>query len=228
VGKTPNGMPAGTPLANGTPLNNAFKNIGGAKGAMKIGGLAAVSAAFVAIPKMNEELEAIKQNEELTNKERGRAKGGAVGEAVGSIGGAAAGAIAGAAIGSVVPVVGTALGALAGGLIGYFGGKAGRKIGEGIGEGLAKDEPLVKEQQTVAADDFASYNPQLQEAYFREMQSMPRIADTARPVIVDGEIRLQSQLIIDDSGYRLSQAVVQNTTPYKFATGNAFDARLTP
>jgi hypothetical protein len=93
----------------------------------------------------------------------------------------------------------------------WLGSKAGRAIGEGIGEGLAKDEPL-KEQQTMA----------------REMRSIPRLAETAKPVTVDGEIKLHSQLIIDDSGYRLKQAVVQNTTPYKFATGSAFDARLTP
>jgi hypothetical protein len=92
------------------------------------------------------------------------------------------------------------VGLLVGGAVGaagyYFGGKAGRAIGGKIGEGLAKDEPLVKEQQTVAADDFASYNPQLQEAYFREMQSIPRISETAKPVTVDGEIRLQSRLLL--------------------------------
>jgi hypothetical protein len=224
VGKTPNGMPAGTPLANGTPFNNARNAVANLTPKQYAAGGAAggITAAFVAIPAMVKELDAIKQNEELTNKERGKAKGGAIGDASGTIvggiagglGGVAAGAAVGAAVGSVVPVLGTAVGALVGAGVGalgmYLGSKAGRKIGEGIGEGLAKDEP------------------QLPEAYYREMQSMPRIAETAKPVTVDGEIKLQSQLIIDDSGYRLSQAVVQNTTPYKFATGNAFDARLTP
>jgi hypothetical protein len=242
AGKTPNGMPAGTPLANGTPLNNARNAVANLTPKQYAAGGAAmgITAAFVAIPAMTKELDAIEQNEELTNKERGKAKGGAIGDATGSIvggiaggiGGVAAGAAAGAAIGTIIPGIGNIVGALVGAGVGalgmWLGSKAGRKIGEGIGEGLAKDEPLVKEQQTAAADDFDSYNPQLQEAYFREMQSMPRIADTARPVTVDGEIRLQSQLIIDDSGYRLRQAVVQNTTPYKFATGNAFNERLTP
>jgi hypothetical protein len=111
----------------------------------------ALTAAVVKIPQKLNELEEIKQNEDLTDKERGKAKGGAIGDATGSIAGAAvggaagiaAGAAAGAVAGSVVPILGTAVGALVGAGIGalgmYLGGKAGRKIGEGIGESLVDD-----------------------------------------------------------------------------------------
>jgi hypothetical protein len=242
AGKTPNGMPAGTPLANGNPLHNARSAVANLTLKQYAAGGAAmgIAAAYKAIPAMVKELDEIKQNEELTNKERGKAKGGAIGDATGNIvggvaggiGGVAAGAAVGAAVGSVVPVLGTAVGALVGAGVGalgmWLGSKVGRKIGEGIGEGLAKDEPLIKERQTSSTDNLALYNPQLPEAYFKEIQSLPRLKETAKPVTVDGEIKLQSQLIIDDSGYRLRQAVVQNTTPYKFATGHAFAARLTP
>ncbi|MDR2942783.1 MAG: hypothetical protein LBV17_09360 [Treponema sp.] len=242
AGKTPNGMPAGTPLAKGTPFNNAQKAVANLTPKHYAAGGAAmgITAAFTAIPAMVNELDAIKQNEELTNKERGKAKGGAIGDATGrivggvagGIGGVAAGAAAGAAIGTIIPGIGNIVGALVGAGVGalgmWLGSKAGRAIGEGIGEGLAKDEPLVREQQTVVTDDFAAYNPQLPEAYFREMQSLPRLAETTKSVNVEGEIKLQSQLIIEDSGYRLRQSVVQNTTPFKFPTGNTFEAWLTP
>jgi hypothetical protein len=46
------------------------------------------------------------------------------------------------------------------------------------------------------------------------------------PVTINGEIVLHSELIIDDKNCRLRQTAGRNTTPYKFAVGNAQDARL--
>ncbi|MDR0876578.1 MAG: hypothetical protein LBN21_00880 [Treponema sp.] len=212
---------AGT-LLNGMPVDgkgstayntarSAFRNIGGAKGAMKIGGGAALSAALFAMPDMINELDGINQNEELTEKEKGKAKGGAVGQAVGSIGGAAAGAIAGAAIGSVVPVVGTALGALAGGLIGYFGGKTGRSIGEAIGEGLADDKQIVKNQPNM---------------YSMELQSVPHLAETAQPVTFDGQAIMDVNVNLTGDRPTASVAISNNTTPVRFNPGSAPRARM--
>jgi hypothetical protein len=59
-----------------------------------------------------------------------------------------------------------------------------------------------------------------------EVRTVERVPQAVPPVIVDGEIRLYSELVIDDKGYRLRQAVGKNTTPYKFAVGSAKDARL--
>ncbi|MDR1858662.1 MAG: hypothetical protein LBQ69_04255 [Treponema sp.] len=116
-----------------------------------------VATAFVEIPKMKRELDAIKQNGSLTEKERGRAKGGAIGGTSGGIAGAtggavagtllgaiAASAIAGTAIGTAVPGLGNIAGLLIGASVGaagyYFGGKAGRAIGAGIGGAVAGDD----------------------------------------------------------------------------------------
>jgi hypothetical protein len=59
-----------------------------------------------------------------------------------------------------------------------------------------------------------------------EVHSVGSVPQAVPPVVVDGEIELKSELIIDDKGYRLRQAVGKNTTPYKFAVGSAKNARL--
>ena len=142
-------------LNQGNPLTTAQTNIKPAQVA-GLGIAAGVAVASVKIPQMMNELAEIKQNEDLTDKERGKAKGGAIGDATGSIAGAtggavagtllaalAGGAVAGTAIGTAVPGLGNLVGLLVGAGIGaagfYFGGKAGRAIGEGIGESLADD-----------------------------------------------------------------------------------------
>lgn len=116
------------------------------------GATAGIGAAFVKIPQMMGELDAIEENADLSAKEKSKEKGGAIGDATGGIiggvaggiGGVAAGAAVGAAVGSVVPVLGTAVGALVGAGVGalgmWLGSKAGRAIGEGIGEAVAEDE----------------------------------------------------------------------------------------
>lgn len=145
--KTPAALPVQAKPSAGAAAVNAVKNLS----AKKLAGGAAtagVIAAVIEIPQILSELEAIKNNTEMTDKERGKAKGGAVGDAAGSIAGAAvggaAGVAAGAVVGSAVPVLGTAAGALVGMGIGalgmWIGGKAGRAIGEGIGEAAANDK----------------------------------------------------------------------------------------
>jgi tetratricopeptide (TPR) repeat protein len=116
-----------------------------------------VATAFVEIPKMKRELDSIKQNEDLTKKERGKAKGGAIGGATGGIAGAtggavagtllgaiAASALAGTAIGTAVPGLGNIAGLIIGASVGaagyYLGGKAGRAVGAGIGGAAAGDD----------------------------------------------------------------------------------------
>lgn len=152
------------------PLGAAREAVGGITKAQYAGGAAmgGVTAAVVAIPQMIGELEAIKQDETLTDAEKSKAKGGAIGDATGTIvggavGGAAGiavGAAAGAAIGSVVPILGTAVGALAGAGIGalgmWLGGKAGRAIGEGIGEAVAPDETAAAPAQDVAVNQITA------------------------------------------------------------------------
>jgi hypothetical protein len=59
-----------------------------------------------------------------------------------------------------------------------------------------------------------------------EIRTVERIPQAIPPVVVEGEIELHSDLTIDDKGYRLRQSVGKNTTPYKFVTGNAKNARL--
>jgi hypothetical protein len=59
-----------------------------------------------------------------------------------------------------------------------------------------------------------------------EIRTVERTPQAIPPVVVEGEIDLRSELTIDDKGYRLRQSVGKNTTPYKFATGNAKNARL--
>jgi uncharacterized protein YukE len=59
-----------------------------------------------------------------------------------------------------------------------------------------------------------------------EVRAVERVPQAIPPVVVEGEIELRCELVIDDKGYRLRQSVGKNTTPYKFATGNAKNARL--
>jgi hypothetical protein len=59
-----------------------------------------------------------------------------------------------------------------------------------------------------------------------QAHAVERISLAIPPVVVDGEIELRSELVLDDRGYRFRQSVGRNTTPYKFATGNAANARL--
>jgi hypothetical protein len=141
-------------LNNKSPLDSARTAVGNITGQQYALGAAGagIGAAFLEIPQMVGELQAIDQNEALTNKERGEAKGGAIGDATGSIVGAAAGGAAGiaagaavgAAVGSVVPVLGTAVGALVGAGVGalgmWLGGKAGRAVGTAIGGAVAGDD----------------------------------------------------------------------------------------
>jgi hypothetical protein len=61
----------------------------------------------------------------------------------------------------------------------------------------------------------------------REARTVERIPQAMPPVTVTGEIKLQSELTIDDKGGRLRQSVIKNTTPYKFSTGNSLEARVT-
>jgi hypothetical protein len=59
-----------------------------------------------------------------------------------------------------------------------------------------------------------------------EIRTVERGPQAIPPVQINGEIELHSELVIDDKSYRLRQSVGKNTTPYKFATGNAKNARL--
>jgi hypothetical protein len=59
-----------------------------------------------------------------------------------------------------------------------------------------------------------------------EVRTIERVPPALPPVVVEGAIELRSELVIDDKGYRLRQAVGKNTTPYKFSVGNAQAARL--
>jgi phosphatidylserine decarboxylase len=60
----------------------------------------------------------------------------------------------------------------------------------------------------------------------KEVRGVDRVSPIISQVVVDGEIELRSELTIDDKGYRLRQAIGKNTTPYKFATGDAKNARI--
>ena len=196
-------------------------------------GITAVVAAAQSIPQMTAELREIDQDETLTNRERGEARGGAIGDATGTItasavggaigikAGAATGAKVGAALGTVVPgignIVGLVIGAGIGAAMGHFGGRAGRELGRRIGGAAAGDDyyaggyPFVMQTPSYLLDEV------------RAAQGIPYAA----PLLsVGGEIILRSELIIDDKNYHLRQSVIKNDTPYRFAVGNAAEARL--
>ena len=240
----------------GSPLESARSAAGSLTAKQYAAGAAGagLTAAVVKIPQMLNELKAIKQDETLTNKERGKAKGGAIGDAAGSIAGAAAGGAAGiaagaavgAAIGTVVPGLGTAVGALVGAGVGalgmYLGGKAGRKIGEGIGGAAVSDDENGRRRRVndLIVTPSGEFNTHPEDYIFAmkdpaslvnneirsEVRTVQFIPQAAPPVVVEGEIELKSELVIDDKGCRLRQQVGKNTTPYKFAVGSAQNARL--
>jgi hypothetical protein len=223
LGRTPNGQPAGTPLAAGGRAQQAYAAGRSAFASVTPGQLAGgaatggITAAVVAIPQMMGELDAIKQDESLTNKQRGRAKGGAIGDASGTIvggavGGAAgiaAGAAIGAAVGSVVPVLGTAVGALVGAGIGalgmWAGSKAGRAIGEEIGEAVAKED--------------------IPKALESEINSVPAVPQGGGNPVLEGNARLENYVYLYDERTEVQSLVKSNTIPIEVDTGSAVTAR---
>ncbi|GHV76504.1 hypothetical protein AGMMS49942_13250 [Spirochaetia bacterium] len=175
----------------------------------------------------------------------GIAAGAAVGAAVGSVVpvlGTAVGALVGAGIGAfgmwlggkAGRAVGTAIG---GAVVGDD--EAAARSPEAIYNGSAGIYPAIpvndliltpQGQFSTHPDDyiFAMKNPaDLVGGGLRsEIHTVERIPQVVPPVVVEGEIELRSELVIDDKGYRLRQSVGKNTTPYKFAVGNAQNARL--
>ena len=229
-------------LGQGNPLTNAQKAVGAITPKQYAGAAAGagVAAAFVKIPQMINELDEIKQNEELTAKERGKAKGGAIGDATGSIVGAAAGGAAGiaagaavgAAVGSVVPVLGTAVGALVGAGIGalgmWLGGKAGRAMGEGIGEALADDGSKTSRVPT--------NNSRYGRTTRRRMQvsdlppEITRGGENVPPqkVVLGGQAVMDVNVNLSGIGPTASVAMRNNTTNFRFNPGSAVQARMDP
>ncbi|MDR1318189.1 MAG: hypothetical protein LBJ90_01070 [Treponema sp.] len=224
VGRTPNGQPAGTPLAAGGKAQQAYaagrNALTSVTKTQLAGGAAAggITAAFVAVPRMMDELDAIKQDETLTNKERGKAKGGAIGDASGTIvggavGGAAGiatGAAVGAAVGSVVPVLGTAVGALVGAGIGalgmWLGSKAGRAVGEGIGEAVAKED--------------------IPKVLANEINAVPAIPRGGGRAVLEGNAVMDINLTLNDRRTLFTSSITNNGIPIRFPTGSAREVRI--
>jgi hypothetical protein len=228
-----------TELAKGKPLTNAqnaVKNLTPKQYAGAAGGMA-LTAAFIKIPQMMNELEEIKQNEDLTAKERATAKGGAVGDATGSIVGAAAGGAAGiaagaavgAAVGSVVPVLGTAVGALVGAGIGalgmYLGGKAGRKIGEGIGAATAADDGTEDGQGHRRGPVRPGYRTSAARKQQIPSSSLPPQITQAGPSIAPqkvelGDARIGIDLKLAEDRATVTASVTNNNMHARFDTGS--------
>jgi hypothetical protein len=231
---------AKTQLEKGNPLTNAqnaVKNIT-PKQYAGAGAGAGLAAAIVKIPQMMGELNEIKQNEELTAKERGKAKGGAIGDATGSIVGAAAGGAAGiaagaavgAAVGSVVPVLGTAVGALVGAGIGalgmYLGGKAGRAIGGGIGAAVANDGSEVDHERRRVNHSGHRTSPtrRLNQQNMHASSLPPQITQTGTNItqqkveLGHADINLNVNLTGDRP--TISTVMQNNTMPVSFNTGS--------
>jgi len=226
-----------------TSAQNAVKNITPKQYAGAAGG-AALTAAFIKIPQMINELDEIKKNESLTAKERGKAKGGAIGDASGSIAGAAvggaagiaAGAAVGAAVGSVVPVLGTAVGALVGAGVGalgmWLGGKAGRKIGEGIGESLAADDSEVQTSKETDWRESPSHK-RYKQRYRRAMPvsdlppqiTQPGSSVTPQKVELGGQAVMDVNVNLSGVNPTASVAIRDNTTDIQFNPGYAKIAR---
>jgi phage tail tape-measure protein len=198
-----------TPQLSNNPSTSAKTAVGNITPKQYAGaaGGAAITAAFVKIPQMINELDAIKQNEELTAKERGKAKGGAIGDASGSIIGAAAGGAAGiaagaavgAAVGSVVPVLGTAIGALVGAGIGaagmWLGGKAGRAFGGSIGESMANDETQTQSKEKDWRDSPTQKRYQQRFQRFQTSDLPPQITQTGSS-ITPQKVELDGQAVM--------------------------------
>jgi len=175
------------------------------------GALAALAYAPAAIMNARAELAEIKEDQTLSERERSEAQGGAIGEAAGTIMGAGAGAVAGGKLGATIgtfiaPVIGTAIGGALGAGIGAAIGarqtaRAGRAAGTRIGGAVSGD-------------------------LMDEVRSVGHVPQPLPPVSVDGEIILRNELVIDDRNYHLRQTVDRNSTPYRFATGSTYEARL--
>jgi hypothetical protein len=167
---------------------------------------------------MMDELDAIKQDETLTNKERGKAKGGAIGDAsgkivggaVGGAAGIAAGAAVGAAVGSVVPILGTAVGALVGAGIGalgmWLGSKAGRAVGEGIGEAVAKED--------------------IPKVLAHEINAVPAIPQGGGRAVLEGSAVMDVKFTVDDKRTLVTSSITNNGIPIRFPTGSAREVRI--
>jgi hypothetical protein len=211
---------AGLPAMSGSPGQNVRTALGGLSGQQLAAGgvIGGVTAAAVAIPQMLGELNEIKANENLTDRERSRARGGAVGQGVGTIaggvaggiGGVAAGAAAGALVGSVVPGLGTAIGGIVGAGIGalgmWLGGKAGRAIGEGIGDAVARENvPKAVQGQINGVSQIPAY-----------LQNSMTFGGKANMAI---DLRLTDERVI--AGLRM----VNNTMPVKYNLGSMTELR---
>jgi len=178
----------------------------------------------------------------------GSAAGGAAGIAAGAVAakaGAAAGAKIGGALGSVVPVVGNIVGLALGGAIGagvgLLGARAGRAVGEGVG-GAGRATPYAARQRQAAAraerngrggaaetppySAWQSPAPAMRGGDALREAATASASFPAARAVVDGEIRLESRLSVDGGALVLRQEVARNTTPYRFATGAAAEARM--
>lgn len=203
---------------------------------LKAAGAAGVLTAFEAVPQAMAEWKIAEDNEDLTNKQKGKAQGGAVGAAagkvVGAAGGAWAGAVAGAAIGSVVPVIGTALGGLVGAgvgaLAGYFGGKGGRWLGEKIGEGLTKDDTVSNgitnetQKELVNKGEIPSNSlpSEITDRYISGNSQWQGMSAE-----LSGQADVHLNITLDENRTILTANTSHNTTRMKFDVGSIEDAR---
>ena len=227
--KPPLATNARTALSNVTPKQYAAS-----------GSIAALWAVAVKGPQMVSEIKAADQNEELTAKERGRAKGEAWGDTAGTIAGAAVGggigvaggAAIGAAIGSVVPGLGTAIGAIVGAGLGalgaWWGGKYGRIAGGEIGEALAKDDenaPPVKSALQLEAERRYPVVSRVQ-----PVDMPPQLAQAGSSVPplkaeLDGQAVMDVNVNLSGVSPMASVEVRDNTTRLHFNTGSAVQVR---
>jgi hypothetical protein len=197
---------------------------------------------------MMNELEEIKQNEELTEKERGKAKGGAIGDAAGSIAGAAAGtvaggllaamatsAIAGTAMGTAIPGLGNIAGLIIGAGVGaagyYLGGKLGRAGGEGIGGAMSANDG-EGEQSSVYRGGSAKIAAMRRAGRYRMYADdlPPQITQTGNTIApqkveLDGQAVMNVNVNLTGERPSASVAIQNNTTPFYFNTGSAVEAR---
>ncbi|MCL2245071.1 MAG: hypothetical protein FWC03_11505 [Treponema sp.] len=219
-----------TQLGKGTPLTNARAAVSNLKPAQYAAGgaIAGIGAAFIKIPQMVNELDQIKQNEDLTSKERGKAKGGAIGDAAGStigaaggavagtlLGAIAAGALSGTAIGTAIPGLGNIAGLLIGGAVGaagfYFGGKLGRKAGEGIGEAAAKDDQINSEYSFSAHE--------LPE------QLTQTVTNISQQEVELGHADINLNVNLTGDRPAVTAVIQNNTMPARFNTGSRTELR---
>ena len=100
-------------------------------------------------------------------------------------------------------------------------GRAGINALESSRNGTGSSATVPNGALSLPAEAITIINPT---ALRNEVRSAGSVTQTVTAT-VEGEILLRSELVIDDRGYRLRQAVEKNTTPYKFAVGNAGNAR---